>query len=171
MLSRLKISLALLLLAILASAAIAQLPQLTLRSVEGQSFNLAASRGKVVVLSFGATWVPLTSRELPALQKLADRYAGRNVSFYWVSINSTRPGARHYVSDAELQAFAQRNGWRLTILRDPDQTAYRAFGVEALPTVVIIDAEGQVFGKYVGFDPQQAEAYADVARSLDQLLK
>jgi peroxiredoxin len=171
MLSRLKISSALLLLAILASAAIAQLPQLTLRSVEGQSFNLAASRGKVVVLSFGATWVPLTSRELPALQKLADRYAGRNVSFYWVSINSTRPGARHYASDAELQAFAQRNGWRLTILRDPDQTAYRAFGVEALPTVVIIDAEGQLFGKYVGFDPQQAEAYADVARSLDQLLK
>ncbi len=82
MIGRLKVSLALALFALLASTAVAQSPQVTLRSVDGQTFNLAASRGKVVVLSFGATWVPLTSRELPALQKLAERYAGRNVSFY-----------------------------------------------------------------------------------------
>jgi len=40
--------------------------------------------------------VPLASKELPALQKIADRYSSRGVQVYWVSINSSKPGARNY---------------------------------------------------------------------------
>jgi peroxiredoxin len=166
-----KLFLALAAFALLVSAALAQSSSVTLRSADGRSVNLAESRGKVVVLSFGATWVPLAAKELPALEKLAERYANRNVSFYWVSINSAKPGAKNYASDAELQAFARRHGLSLMVLRDPDQTAYRAFGLDALPTIVILDREGQVSRKHVGFDPEQIEAYAEVMRSLDQLLK
>ncbi len=167
----LKSTLALAVFAVVASAATIQAPPLTLHSVDGGAVNLADSRGKIVVLSFGATWVPLAAKELPALQKLAERYANRGVNFYWVSINSAKPGAKNYASDAELQAFAQKNGLRLMALRDPDQAAYRAFGVEALPTVIILDREGKVSRKHVGFDPEQVEAYSQVIRSLDQLLK
>src|SRR5262249_48869377 len=135
------------------------------------TFNLADQRGKVVVLSFGATWVPLANKELPALQKLADRYAGRGVVVYWVSTNGTKPGTKTYSSDAELEAFAGQNGLRLPVLRDPDQTAYRALGLNALPTLVIIDRDGRVYRKLVGFDPEQAEPYGEVIRILDQLLK
>jgi peroxiredoxin len=152
-------------------AAVAQAPQVTLRTADGQAFALAENRGKVTVLSFGATWVPLTAKELPALQKLADRYAGRGVNFYWVSINSAKPGAKNYASDADLQAFAQRHSLRLPVLRDADQAAYRTFGVDALPTIVIIGRDGQVHRKHVGFDPNQADALAEVGRALDQLLK
>ena len=45
-----------------------------------------------------------------------DRYAGRNASFYWVSINTLRSGARGYATDDELRAFAARNRLRLTVL-------------------------------------------------------
>jgi len=168
---KMKPVLALVILAAMISAAVAQAPQIVLRSVDGRNFSLADNRGKVVVLSFGATWVPLAAKELPALQKLADRYAGRDVNFYWVTTNSAKAGAKNYASDADLQAFARQHGWRLTVLRDPDQAAYHAFGLDALPTVVVIDREGKVNRKHVGFDPEQGEAYAEVIRSLDQLLK
>jgi len=154
-----------------AVTALAQAPQVALRSTDGSTVNLAESKGKIVVLLFGATWAPMAPKELPALQKLADRYAGRSVSFYWVSINSAKAGAKNYATDAELQAFAQKHGLRLKVLRDPDQATYRAFGVDALPTTVILNREGQVHRKHVGFDPEQAEPFGEVIRSLDQLLK
>jgi len=75
---------------------------------------------------------------LPALQKIADRYSSRGVQVYWVSINSSKPGARNYASDADLQAFAQKHNLRVPALRDPDQTAYKSFDLDAVPTVVIM---------------------------------
>jgi peroxiredoxin len=153
------------------SAALAQTQEIKLRSIDGQNVNLSDLRGKVVVMSFGGTWVPMTSRELPALQKIADRFSDRGVQVYWVSINSARPGARTYASDANLQEFAQKNNLRVKMLRDPDQEAYRYYGLDALPTLVILDREGKVARKHVGFGTDQGEAYNQIIRELEQLLK
>src|SRR5262245_58334544 len=90
----------------------ATLAQGSLRSADGRTVNLADAKGKIVVLSFGGTWLPMASKELPALQKLADRYATRGVQVYWVSINSDKQGARNFATDADLQAFAQKNNIR-----------------------------------------------------------
>jgi len=149
----------------------AQSPQLALRSIGGQTVNLADDRGKVVVLSFSATWTPLVSKELTAVQNLADRYAGRGVVVYWVSINTLKQGSKNYASDADLQAFAGRYGLKLPVLRDPEQAAYHAFGLTALPTIVVIDPSGRVAHRHVGFDPEQGDSLGDVGKAIDQLLK
>ena len=159
------------LVALWALAAIAQAPQISLTSTSGATVSSGELRGKVTVLSFGATWVPLTGKELPALQKLADRYAGRGVQVYWVSVNSAKAGAKNFMTDADLVAFAQQRGLRLPVLRDSEQAAYQAFGLDALPTVVILNKDGSVARKLVGFDPNQSEAYGAAMKELDQLLK
>lgn len=156
---------------LLALLATAQAPQVTLKTTDDRAVSLSEWQGKIVVLSFGGTWVPLAAKELPALQKLADRYAARGVPVYWVSVNSATPGAKNYSTSADLSAFAAKNGFRGQVLRDADRAAYRAFGVDALPTVVILNKDGQVARKMVGFDPDQSEAYAPVMKELDQLLK
>jgi peroxiredoxin len=148
-----------------------QAQQVSLQGVDGKTVNTADLKGKVVVLSFGATWVPLAAKELPALQKLADRYAARGVQVYWVSVNSAKPGGKSYIADADLDAFADKRGFRGIVLRDSEQAAYRAYGVDALPTVVLLGKDGKVARKLVGFDPDQGEAYAAVMKELDQLLK
>jgi len=152
-------------------AALAQSQSATFRSVEGREIKLADLKGKVVIMSFGGTWVPMASRELPAFQKLADRYSSRGVQAFWVSINSAKPGARNYASDADLQAFAQKYNLKVTALRDPDQTAYKAFGLDAVPTVVIIDQQGNLAHKHVGFGADQGEAYGELIRVIERLLK
>ena len=154
----------------LMTAAFAQTPQVTLQGTDGKSVTTADLKGQVTVLSFGATWVPLAAKELPALQKLADRYAARGVQVYWVSVNSAKTGAKNYATDADLEAFAVKRGLKARVLRDPEQAAYRAYGVDALPTVVILK-NGEVARKVVGFDPDQGEAYAAVMKELDALLK
>src|SRR5260221_9536 len=100
------------LVALMALAVTAQAPPATLKTTDGRTVSLSELQGKVAVLSFGATWVPLAAKELPALQKLADRYAARGVPVYWVSVNSATPGAKGYQTDADLSAFAEKNGIR-----------------------------------------------------------
>ncbi len=152
------------------SAMAQQAPQISLRSIDGRTVSLAELKGKAVVLSFGGTWVPLTAKELAALQKQADRYAPRGVQFFWVSVNSDKPGTRTSATDADLSAFLQKNNVRLPVLRDPEQQAYKAFGLDGLPAVVII-SEGKVALKHVGFGTEQNEGYSEIAKALEQLLK
>ena len=168
---RVKFILVFLTLTLASGAAVTQSQSATFRSVDGREVRLADLKGKVVVMSFGGTWVPLASRELPALQKLADRYSSRGAQVYWVSINSAKPGARNYASDADLQAFAQKHNLKATVLRDPDQTAYKAFGLDAVPTAVIIDQQGNLAHKQVGFSADQGEAYGELIRVIERLLK
>jgi peroxiredoxin len=154
-----------------AGAIAAQAPEVKLRALDGGAFDLAENRGRVVVLAFGGTWLPFVNRSKPALQRLAERFAGRDVDFYWVSVNSATEGARNYASDADLQKFAEQRGLRLKILRDPDQTAYRALGVDALPTLVFINRDGLVCYRHVGFDTKRPDGYSAAARALGELLK
>jgi peroxiredoxin len=165
-------------------ALFAQVPRVTLRTTDGRLVDLVERRGRIVVLAFGATWVPMTDRDLDAFQRLADRYAGRGIDFYWVSINSMRQKEKGFVSDDGLEDFASEVGLRLPVLRDPDRTAFKTFGLDVLPPVIVIDREGQVRLKMIGLDPEESEyydpqrkqfytnrIYDDVIRCLNQLLK
>ncbi len=168
---KLKLQIALIGLLLATNTAIANAQQVTFQATDGKTVSVAELKGKLVVLSFGATWVPLAAKELPALQKLADRYAPRGVQVYWVSVNSVKPGGKNFMTDADLAAFADKRGFRAPVLRDPEQAAYRDFAVDALPTIVILGKDGKVVRKHVGFDPDQGEAYGAVMKELDQLLK
>jgi hypothetical protein len=104
-----------------------------MRNLDGGSFDPAANRGKIVVLAFGSTQLPTAKLAVPALQKLADRYADRPVSFYWVSVDSEHQGAKNFASDAQIRVFANQYGMHLPILRDPERSAFKEFGIDALP--------------------------------------
>ncbi len=149
----------------------AQAAQKTLYSVDGQAVNLADHRGQVIVLTFNATWAPMTDKSLLVLQRIANLYEGRGVVFYWVSINGAHVGDKHYISDADLKAFAVENGLRLKTLRDPERTTFRAFGLDAIPSIVIIDRAGRVYQKHVGFDATPTQGYQFIIKPLNNLLK
>ena len=148
-----------------------QAPAEPLTSLDGRQVSLSELKGKIAVLSFGGTWVPMISRELTALQRIGDRYAGREVEVYWISINSDKPGTRNHASDADLRAFLQKSNLRLKVLRDPSQTAYRAFDLTALPTIVILDRQGKVARTYVGIGTEQGDTYTEIIREIEALLK
>ena len=59
----------------------------------------------------------------------------------------------------------------MPILRDPERSAFREFGIDALPTNVIIDRSGKAAFKQVGLNADRGEAYSDTIRELDKMLK
>lgn len=158
-------------LASILSVASAQTAQLKLRSVDGGMIDLNKEYGRVVVLCFDTTWSPLASRDVPSFQRLSDLFAGRGVSFYWVSINNANIGEKNYVSDDDLKDFAKRHGLRLTVLRDPKREAFRYFGLYAIPTLVILDREGRVNQKIVGFETEDSLGHFAAIQIIGHLLR
>ena len=138
-------------------------PEFSLRAIDGETVTSASLRGEVVVLAFGASWLPLTRNQMEAVKKLADQYAGRGVAVYWVSTESESPKSKNYASDEQLRTLAVK--YKATVLRDPEGAVSKKLGVDQLPSVVIIDKQGNVAERIGGMDPT-----ADLAKQLSERL-
>jgi peroxiredoxin len=142
----------------------------SLRSVDGQTVTANSLRGEVVVLAFGASWLPLSRTQLQGVRKLADEYADRHVVVYWVSTESDDPKSKNFASDEQLRAFAQKYGLKVTVLRDPDGVVSKKFGIDQLPSMVILDKEGNISGAPIGGLDPQGNLAGQLASRLDKLL-
>jgi hypothetical protein len=56
-----------------------QTVEFSLRSIDGQNVSAQSLRGEVVVLAFGASWLPLSRNQLQGIRKLADKYSAQGV--------------------------------------------------------------------------------------------
>jgi peroxiredoxin len=157
----------LLVLLIAASFAQAQAPDFSLRALDGPVVTSESLRGEVVVLAFGASWLPLTRNQMEGLKKLADQYASRGVAVYWVSTESDSPKSKNFVSDEELRDLGRK--YKMSVLRDPDGPVSRRLGVDQLPATVIINKQGQIAATLGGLDPS-ADLAKQLAERLDKML-
>jgi peroxiredoxin len=140
---------------------------LTFSTTEARTVALSQLRGKVVVLMFAGIQDPQCRDELKALGSLIERYRGKDVSIYWVSINPPS-----VASNDRLRAPCGPAG-PVPILRDANQTALkRLAGPSAqLPTLVILDQNGKLYGQpRGGFNPD-SDFVNHVAAVIDELLQ
>lgn len=142
----------------------------SLRSIDGQTVTSESLRGEVVVLAFGASWLPLSKTQLQGVRKLADEYSNRGVVVYWVSTESNDSKSKNYASDDQLRNFAQKYGLKVTVLRDPGGAVSKRFGVDQLPSIVILDKEGNISGAPIGGLDPQGNLAGQLASRLDKLL-
>jgi peroxiredoxin len=142
----------------------------SLRSIDGQTVTSNSLRGEVVVLAFGASWLPLSKAQLQGVRKLADEYADRAVVVYWVSTESADPKSKNFASDEQLRGFSQKYGLKVTVLRDPDGAISKKFGIDQLPSIVILDKEGNISGTPIGGLDPLGNLAAQLAPRLNKLL-
>lgn len=144
--------------------------EFSLRSIDGQTITSDSLKGEVVVLAFGASWLPLSRTQLQGVRKLADEYADRGVVVYWVSTESENPKSKNFASDEQLRNFSRKYGLNVTVLRDPDGAVSKKLGADQLPSVVILDKQGQIVGEPIkGIDPDGNLA-GQLAQQLDKIL-
>ena len=144
--------------------------QFSLRSIDGQTVTSDSLRGEVVVLAFGASWLPLSKTQLQGVRKLADQYSDRGVVVYWVSTESEDSKSKNYASDDQLRSFSQRYGLKVTVLRDPDGGVSKKMGVDQLPSIVILDKQGNIVGSPIGGLDPGGNLAGQLADRLDKIL-
>lgn len=127
-----------------------------LKTTDGGEISSEMLRGDVVVLAFGASWLPLSKTQVQGVQELADEFGEQEVRVYWVSTDSDSPKSKNYATDEQLRAFARKNGLKVAVLRDPNGAVFKQTGADQLPSVVILDRAGEVSGTPLGgLDPSR----------------
>ena len=143
----------------------------SLRTTEGGEISSEMLRGDVVVLAFGATWLPISRDQVQKVQELADEFGARNVRVYWVSTDSLSPKSRNYATDAQLRAFAKKNGLKVAVLRDPDGALLKQTGADQLPSVVVLDRQGNVSGSPIGGLDPDVSLVKQLGQRLEDLIR
>lgn len=144
---------------------------ITFSSIDGQKIDLEAQKGKVVVLAIGAQWLPLSAQQAVYINKLAKKYNGRDVVFYFVSTDSTSAKSKNYASDDDIRKFAESNKLTVTILRDSEgATSLKRYKIDQVPSFVILDKEGKVVGEpFSGLDPK-SDISIPISQAIDKIL-
>lgn len=124
------------------------------RLVSGDSVSLAGLRGAPVLLNVWATWCHPCREEMPALQRVHERWGDRGLRVVGVSIDGGMDGA-------EVEAFARDLGARFPIWLDPQERVTNRFGTTGVPTTFLIGPDGTLLWKRIGpvhdDDPEMAE--------------
>jgi thiol-disulfide isomerase/thioredoxin len=120
-------------------------PDFKLKGFAGKELTLEASRGKVVLLNFWATWCGPCREEIPELIALQNRYKDR-LQIIGLVVDDD--------DEKEIRSVIASEGINYPVALADPETRFAYGGIAALPTVFVINAEGRVVQKHVGlFNP------------------
>jgi outer membrane lipoprotein-sorting protein/peroxiredoxin len=112
-----------------------------LTSLAGKEFSLQDLKGKFVLLNFWATWCGPCRRDLPAVEKLHQEFHRKGLVVLGVDGREDPETVRQFLTESKLS---------YPILLTPDSGMIQSYNVTAVPTVVLIDADGKIVYHHVG---------------------
>jgi thiol-disulfide isomerase/thioredoxin len=127
----------------------------TLRSLSGESVNSDTWRGKVVVVSYWATWCPPCLAELPKVAALQQMYRGDS-RVEIIALNAGSGGD----TAQKASSFLQRRNLELSSYIDDVYAddarragmAARSLGLKVVPTLFIVNRSGRLVAIHTGYD-------------------
>jgi peroxiredoxin len=107
-----------------------------LTNLEGARVSLSAMRGKVVLLTFWATWCGVCRGELPKLQSLYQNLRNHD-DFAILTINIDQ-------QSETVPPFVRKNDYQFPVLLDAANQVSSAYEVRGIPSNFIIDRNGKI---------------------------
>ncbi|MFU8839803.1 MAG: TlpA family protein disulfide reductase [Nitriliruptoraceae bacterium] len=116
-------------------------PTFTLQTLDGEQLALADLAGDPVVVTFWASWCGTCKQDMPAIQRLADRWGPRGVSVIGIVIDDELGAA---------QAVAAEHQLRYPSAFDAAGEVARAYAVTGTPETYLIGADGRIAAMWIG---------------------
>lgn len=110
-------------------------PSMQLAGLDGGRYDVSKLRGRVVLVNFWASWCPPCVREMPSMQRLKEKMAGR--PFTILAVNMAE-------SNAEVRAFIDKIKIDFAVLMDRDGAMLKRWKVIVFPTSFVIDPAGRI---------------------------
>ena len=133
----------------------------TLPDLEGRPVRLREFRGKLVLLSFWATWCTPCLHEMPSMERLYQTF--KQTPFVLLAVSTDRQGAQ------AAKPFVENLNLTFPVLLDSTAEVSQHYGVRGLPTSYLIDPDGRIIGAAIGGrDWSRTEAKALMAGILRQ---
>jgi thiol-disulfide isomerase/thioredoxin len=129
-------------------------PALAFKDKDNADASLDAFKGKVVLVNFWATWCIPCVKEMPSLNRLAEKIGKDRFAVVALSLDGpSRPKVEPFIKSRNLD--------QLQVFFDAQKKSYGALNIAVLPTSVLIDAQGREVGRLQGdaeWDTPEAEA-------------
>jgi thiol-disulfide isomerase/thioredoxin len=120
-------------------------PDFTVKSLEGKQFRLADLKGKPVLLDFWASWCGPCKQSMPVVEKIAKDYKDQLTV---LGVNAAE--------EREVAAeFLKRNPMSYPSALSTDSTVLKDYKVDALPTFVLIGADGKIAAYQSGYGGEE----------------
>lgn len=118
-------------------------PDFTLKTPEGDSYDLSSLKGQAVLVNLWATWCPPCRAEMPAIEKMYQEY--KDQGFVVLAVNST-------VQDNPFDIAPFLEEYKLTfpVLLDETGDVSRMYQVRSLPSSYFINRLGIITEVVVG---------------------
>ena len=125
----------------------AQLPKVTLKDINGKSVSTdtLSNGGRPFIIDFFATWCKPCNRELDAISEVYEEWQQETgVKIIAVSIDQAQ-------NINKVKPLVDNHGWDYEVLLDPNSDLKRAFGIQMIPYVLIVDGQGNIVYKHQGY--------------------
>ncbi|MEE4237945.1 MAG: TlpA disulfide reductase family protein [Anderseniella sp.] len=116
-------------------------PALHARDLDARERSLSDFAGEVLLINFWAGWCAPCLHEMPALQRLAERFEGR--PFQVLAVNVGEDARR-------VRETLRRLDYRGMALLDRESAAFDAWGIDVLPTSFVVDRQRRIRLRGVG---------------------
>jgi peroxiredoxin len=134
-----------------------QSPDFTLKSRDGGNIKLSEQRGNIVLVNFWASWCGPCREELPAFEKLYQEYQDLGVEILAVNVDSEAEKANVLLDDIEVS---------FPVLFDTSGEVSQLYDVNAMPTTVLVDRDGNVRLLHPGYRKGDEKKYEKAIKML-----
>jgi thiol-disulfide isomerase/thioredoxin len=132
-------------------------PDFTLESRSGENLRLEDHRGEVVMLNFWASWCGPCRQEMPLMDELYSQYKDLGFIILAVNVDENRDEALRFLDKVPVN---------YPILYDPESSVSELYEVQAMPTTVMIDRNGNARYLHYGYQPGYEDEYEQQIREL-----
>lgn len=139
-----------------------QSPTFAYENFKGGTTKLEDFKGKYVYIDVWATWCGPCRQEIPFLQKVEEKYHGKNIEFVSLSIDTKKD----YEKWKKMVGDKKLGGVQIIADNDWKSAFTQAYGVNSIPRFILIDPQGKV----VEADAKRPSDPA-LQEQLDKLLK
>ncbi len=129
----------------------------TLKSKGGSNLRLEDQRGQVVMMNFWASWCGPCRQEMPLLQALYEKYEKFGFTILAVNVDERSELADNFLKDVPVG---------FPVLYDSSSKVSALYDVDAMPTTIMIDRDGNQRYLHRGYKPGYEAHYEKQIRKL-----